>query len=508
MFSILYSKVQDQIPETTARPLFFPDLNLDQVIDSVAASFEGQDISHLFHSLPGEKEDIIYRQEVFRDLENGALLESIDDFVKAMRSVRLALDGADKFHYRHQRDRLFLDAAAEYCDAVLTLQADLSTLPLRSPGFSRLHGILCELTGSGLFTSLLSESRSLQKELASIRYCVKIMGTLVEVNKYRGQKDYTESVGKTFGQFQQGSLVELKDQPVFFLEMNHVEARILAFVAELFPDLFGKIEKFREAREGFIDGQVTRFEKEVLFYLSYIEHVDRLRDKGLSFCYPRMTDDTGQVKARGGFDIALAGKLSPEGIPVVPNDFYLEGRERIFVVTGPNQGGKTTFARMFGQLHYLARLGCPVPGREAVLLFFDRIFTHFEREEDIRDQQGKLQGDLLDIRKTLEAATEKSIVVFNEIFTSTTLEDAVFLSREVAMKMIEKGMPCVWVTFLDELASLSEATVSMTSIADPSNPGKCTFRIIRRGADGLAHAMALAGRHRLTAGDIRERIRP
>ena len=508
MFSILFSTAQDHPLGTSAQPCFFTDLNLDQVIFSVAAPSEAQDISHLFHSLPGENEDIMYRQEIFRDLEDGDLRESVEDFVKAMKSVRLDLERADKFHSRHQRDRLFLDAATEYCDAVLTLQAELIKLPSHSAGLSRLRELLGELSRSGHFSSFLSESRALQKELANVRYCVKISGTLVEVNKYRGQKNYTESVGKTFEGLQRGALVELREEPAFFLEMNHVEARILAIVAELFPDLFGRIEQFRSDSEGFIDGQITRFEKEVLFYLSYLEHINRHRDKGLSFCYPRMTDDQDQVIVRGGFDIALAEKLSREEIPVVPNDFYFHGRERIFVVTGPNQGGKTTFARMFGQLHYLARLGCPVPGREAALLFFDRLFTHFEREEDIRDQQGKLQGDLTSIRDTLEAATGRSVVIFNEIFTSTALKDALFLSREVAMKVIEKGMLCVWVTFLDELVSMSDTTVSMTSEMDPDDPKKCTFRIIRRKSDGLAHAMALVRRHRLTADDIRERIRP
>ncbi len=213
-----------------------------------------------------------------------------------------------------------------------------------------------------------------------------------------------------------------------------------------------------------------------------------------------------EALSRAVADFALAAKLMPRAAAVVRNDFYLTGPERIFVVTGPNHGGKTTFARMFGQLHYLASLGYPVPAREATLFLPDRVFTHFEREEDLATLRGKFEDELVRIRAVLDQATGDSVLVMNESFASTTLRDALFVGERVLERMTARGLLGVYVTFVDELASLNEACVSMVGTVVPDNPGERTYQIVRKPADGLAYAAAIAGKYGLTYRQLKERL--
>jgi DNA mismatch repair ATPase MutS len=288
--------------------------------------------------------------------------------------------------------------------------------------------------------------------------------------------------------------------------MDHVEAQILELVARLYPDVFSHLDAYCANNQQYLDNTIATFDREVQFYIAYLEYIARLKRAGLKFCYPRLSATCKEEHAHEVFDVALASKLVQKNARVVGNDFSLTGKERIFVVTGPNQGGKTTFARTFGQMHYLASIGCPVSGQEAQLFLFDRLFTHFEKEETIQDLRGKLQDDLVRMREILNQATSNSIIILNEMFTSTTLSDALFLSKQIMEDVIQLDVLCLWVTFIEELSSFSEQTVSMVSTVVPDNPAVRTYKVVRRPADGLAHAIAIAEKYGLTYTRLKERL--
>ncbi len=505
--SILFAQAEDSATHEIAEaPAFFADLNLDQVVAAITDGKQEYNLKPFYYAPLPDANAILYRHEVMRDLEAPALFESITAFATKMRTMRARLAQADKLYYRLQKESWFLDAVEIYCDAVSCLAADLGRGDLKSRGFLAFRDYVAGYVASDRFTALVAETKELQADLAAVRYCILIKDNTVKVRHYEAERDYSVDVERTFERFKQGAV---KDYTVSFLaglDMNHVEAQVLSLVARLHPELFARLDDTCARNRGYLDETIGTFDREVQFYVAYLEYVASFKRAGLKFNYPRIADRRKEVYDYEGYDLALARKLILANLPVVCNDFHLRDPERIIVVSGPNQGGKTTFARAFGQLHHLASLGCPVPGREAQLYLCDRLFTHFEQAEDLGNLRGKLEDDLVRIHDILDRATSRSIVIMNEILTSTTLQDAISLGKKVMARLIELDLLCVCVTFLDELAAISEKTVSMVSTVAPDDPTVRTFKILRRPPDGLSYALSIAEKHRLTFHQLTERL--
>lgn len=507
LLSVLQPKDSEiSVNESAEIPAFFEDLNLDQVIDVITKRKQDYNLKPFFYSPIHDIETIKYRQEVFKDLENESVFKSIKIFADKMILVRRYLNMIEKLYFKYQQEGWFLEAAYVYCEAISSLTNGLNGMDIKSKALLDFIAYLKEYVSSSKFLSLLSETHDRKIDLSEIQYSVIIKENWVRVQKCESEMDYSTEVESTFEKFKQGEVKNYRIDLVVASGMNHVTAQILECVAKLFPSVFKELDTYFHSHNGFVDETILLFDRQIQFFVSYLEFIEKIKSKDLEFCYPMLTMDKA-IHAKETFDIALANKLLFNNSPVVCNDFYLKGNERIFVVSGPNQGGKTTFARMFAQIHYLTSLGCPVPGKEAMLFLVDHIFTHFEKEEDIRNLRGKLKDDLVRIHSVLEEASSNSIIIMNEIFTSTTLKDAIYMSKEIVQRIIQLDALAVCVTFIDELSKLGEQTVSMVSTVAPENPTRRTFKIMRMPADGIAYALNIAENHHLTYTLIKERIR-
>ena len=158
------------------------------------------------------------------------------------------------------------------------------------------------------------------------------------MTRYEEEADYSAAVLKTFERFKQGTVKDYRVRYRIWPGMNHVAAQILELVAKLFPEEFSALDEYCRQHGAFLDAGIGRADRELQFYLAYLEYTEPLRTAGLRFCYPEVSAASKEISAAGTFDLPLARKLITQGMPVITNDFRLDGRERIIVVTGPNQG--------------------------------------------------------------------------------------------------------------------------------------------------------------------------
>lgn len=505
-YSLLHPNIDaEKIPEEAYVPPYFVHLHLDQVVSRIIASSADGDLAQLFRAPSADVDTIEYRHCVMRDLRretNGACFEA---FVSRLRQMRISIMSAGKTWNEYRRRIQHFEAVLSYCNAVHCLNSDLAALAFQSEGLVNLCNYLRNYAASERFVSLRAATLDMRAALASVKYCLWITESNIEIRKYAGESDVDAELAMLFGDHQ-AKADETSSTPEA-LSLSRVEDGILDGVARLYSDVFDRLAAYEVANRDYVDEQIEQFGRDVQFYLSYIRYMGTFERAGLHFCYPVVSRESGIIHYRDGFDLALAQKLIDEKSTVVCNDICLQAGQRILIVTGPNQSGKTTFARMFGQIHHLACLGLPVPGKEVRLSLCDHIFTHFGEQECAADLKGHLWRDLIGIDDILKRATSHSVIILNEIFNGATRQDAIFLSGKIFEWISELGAICVWVTFVKELALAGPNAVSVIGTVQSQAPYMATYKIIPAVPGGRSYGLAIAERRRVTYVQLKERLR-
>ncbi len=482
---------------------FFKDLNLDTIIDDIVSSEENYDLKPFFYTPLRDEELVKFRLEIFKDLQRDEVFRLFKDFEELFNRIKHYLSSCTKLSNRYRKMGLFRVAVSEYTENLSKFYTILEDIDINSKGLNDFKIYLKEYISSQNFSKLSKEALYLKKKFQNISYVLKIQDGCIELIDKKRTQNLDNEVEKLFYRFTKYKNEENLSTFEYSKSIDDVREHILKMVVKKYQDEFNLLEKFYTNYQDFIDHTIKRFNKELRFYTSYLKFIKNMGYK--YFSYPTISRSK-QIKISDFFDIAIFLKLKEQGKVPIFNDFNLSDNQKGVIITGANQGGKTTFARALGVVFYLSSLGCLVPAKKAELFLQNGIYTHFEREENISNLQSKLEEELVRLKIILDSIDSRSFVIINEIFSSTTLEDANKLAKKMIEKFLERGCLFVVITFLQNLSRYNNDIITLVAKTNEKN-NKQTYKIVKQIDDGRAYAKNIAKKYSLRYEDIASRVK-
>lgn len=217
---------------------------------------------------------------------------------------------------------------------------------------------------------------------------------------------------------------------------------------------------------------------ELAFYVGCTNLHRHLKSASVPICFPvPHPSGAGQQKCAGLRDIGL---LLASGQNTVGNDLQAEGK-RFIVITGANQGGKSTFLRSLGVAQLMMQCGMFVAANSFSADICNGLFTHYKREEDAALESGKFDEELSRMSTIADSITANSMVLFNESFAATNEREGSEIARQIVQALLEKGVRILYVTHLIEFARSwweRKTEDALFLRAERQTDGRRTFKVV------------------------------
>lgn len=215
---------------------------------------------------------------------------------------------------------------------------------------------------------------------------------------------------------------------------------------------------------------------ELAFYVGCLNLSDRLQELGMPICIPNLLSfDSKDRSWQELYDISL---VLTKNAAVVGNKLDAADK-RLYIITGANQGGKSTFLRSLGQAQLMAQSGMFVGAASFTAPVRCGVFSHFKKEEDITMKSGKLDEELTRMSELANHLENGALILFNESFAATNEREGSEICRQITQALIENGVEVFSVTHLYTYAAafLDDKTTQYLR-AERLGNGERTFRVV------------------------------
>jgi hypothetical protein len=345
--------------------------------------------------------------------------------------------------------------------------ADQHAASFRSEGFTRFFGMLTEELADDYLKAVEQHLRELEFkrgvfESAELGKGFKGRGYVVRTPR---EQRWTERLPFGNGSQSYSFTIPPRDENGF-KSLEKIRGRGINLVANSVAQSADHVKSF-----------FSMLRLELAFYLGCLNLHDTLAGKGEPVCFPEPLP-AGQLSltADGIYDVCLTLHL---GNRAVGNEVLADGKSLV-MITGANQGGKSTLLRSLGLAHLMMQAGMFAGARSFRAGVCNGVFTHFKREEDAAMESGKLDEELSRMSAIAGQVTRHSILLCNESFASTNEREGSEIARQVVRAMLRKQIKVFFVTHMYDLARSFHAQQPGNALflrAERQPDGRRTFRL-------------------------------
>lgn len=267
---------------------------------------------------------------------------------------------------------------------------------------------------------------------------------------------------------------------------------------------------------------ILTFESQMSFYIGAKKIVEAVRARGLSMCRPKyLPMEERKLDAKGVFDLSFyiqmvnSDPMASLKNKIITNDCRFDDDGRFFVLTGANNGGKTTYTRAIGIIQVFAQTGLYVPCENCEISPVDYIYTHFPKEEEVGLNTSRFTQECKQFKETVDTATRYSMLLLNESIQSTTPTECVYIATELTKIFRCVGVRGVYATHLLELAkSLDKLNaevegdtklVSIVTTVDTTADNRRLYRIVRQAPQEFGYARTIYEKYGVSFDEVKRR---
>ncbi|MBO4242933.1 MAG: hypothetical protein J5883_06610 [Clostridiales bacterium] len=492
-----------RLPEETIK-----DIALCEVIDRLSSDQdERKALRKIMTEIPCDPADMVFRQDILKDLmDNEDLCGSLNEILDKIKTlmlfggIRKARSDNDSSLYT------LLETLRElvvYVEVIEKLYEALSATTVSSSGLTSLRDSLKTIITDEKFGKVKSDIKLMNEDLSNVRAAV------IGVN-FTSDFNIDNIATVEFVPHSLRSKYTIMDVAVTskmstaFNRASYNDPLLASIAPKMEKHLKSHFHEIRKTLLKYVDYDnrfLTEMYDGLTFYLRSAGLARKLRGNGYELSFPEITEDEAGLSLTDFYNIRLAFSGEEN---IVKNDFKFDREERIFILTGPNRGGKTIVEQALGLISVMMSLGMFVTSGKCTGLPFRNILTHFPIDENLTINYGRLGEEAVRIKNIVKASDEGTLILFNETFSTTSASDGLYLSKDLLRVLKEKGAYVIFNTHIHELArEIPEMNRwagqgSVTSLVMERKNDKNTFLLKRAEPDSSSYARDIAEKYGIT----------